>query len=89
MKLPFGWSEVRKQEARNNLLLWIVGALLSIAGIGLGAPFWFDLLRRIAPSSVTQSGPRPATPAAPAVVAAAAVAAVPVEALPGPAATDR
>jgi len=50
-KIPIGWSE----DVRNNLLrdyrfasMAILGWLLTACAASLGAPFWFDLLNKIA-----------------------------------------
>jgi hypothetical protein len=47
--LPLGWSQA--EVARMGVLAWLVkllGLLLSAAALSMGAPFWFDLLQKIA-----------------------------------------
>ena len=58
--LPLGWSRAQPHD----VVGWIgkvVGWLLSAVAISLGAPFWFDLLKRIAPGSTRMSGPAETT----------------------------
>ncbi|MGZ4335290.1 MAG: hypothetical protein ACXVRJ_13605, partial [Gaiellaceae bacterium] len=50
------------QEIPNSatgILAKIVGLLLTVAALSLGAPFWYDLLSRFV--RVSGSGPRPPT----------------------------
>jgi hypothetical protein len=57
--LPIGWSRTSAELLTGwNGSIAIVGWLISIVAIGMGAPFWFDLLNRLA--SLRQTGPRPA-----------------------------
>jgi hypothetical protein len=44
LDLPVGWGA----NAPDNVLSAIPGWLVTIAGLHLGAPFWFDLLSRLA-----------------------------------------
>lgn len=47
-ELPFGWNE--QKEAQHSLSNWftrILGWLVSTLAIGLGSPFWFDLLKKL------------------------------------------
>ncbi len=44
LKLPVGWGA----NAPDNVLYAIPGWLIAIAALNLGAPFWFDLLSRLA-----------------------------------------
>jgi hypothetical protein len=44
LQLPVGWGPNKPK----NLLSAIPGWLITIAALGLGAPFWFDLLSRLA-----------------------------------------
>jgi hypothetical protein len=44
LKLPVGWGA----NAPDNVLSAIPGWVLAIAALNLGAPFWFDLLSRLA-----------------------------------------
>jgi hypothetical protein len=44
LKLPVGWGA----NAPDNVLTAIPGWLIAIAALNLGAPFWFDLLSRLA-----------------------------------------
>lgn len=52
--LPLGWT-VKNDNWSNH----IVGWLMSVFAIMLGAPFWFDLLNKIA--NLRNTGPRPIT----------------------------
>lgn len=57
--LPVGWTRAPQSLLGNwNGATAIVGWLISIIAIGMGAPFWFDLVNRLA--SLRQTGPRPA-----------------------------
>lgn len=47
--MPLGWSSGRWHDAKESPWLIILGLVLSLAAIGLGAPFWYDVLRRWAP----------------------------------------
>ena len=53
--LPLGWEAVPKH---NEWILKIIGLLLTIMAISLGAPFWFDTLSRI--TKIRSSGATPA-----------------------------
>lgn len=55
---PIGWD--RRPEDMGGWLKLIVGWLLTIAAVSLGAPFWFDLLGKVA--NLRGSGDRPRTP---------------------------
>ena len=44
LKLPVGWGA----NSPDNVLAAIPGWLIAIAALNLGAPFWFDLLSRVA-----------------------------------------
>ena len=59
--LPFGWSkEVVEEWNRGSWWdhgIWLVGWLLTGLGVSLGAPFWFDLLNKVA--SLRAAGPKP------------------------------
>jgi len=43
LKLPIGWAGA---SAPNNLWLALLGWLITAFALTLGAPFWFDLLKR-------------------------------------------
>lgn len=63
LPLPLGWTSVARAEFSRNIgtIFWgLLGMFLSVVLVGLGAPFWFDLLRRIAPG-IQQTGPKPKT----------------------------
>ena len=57
--LPFGWTEARADAlvapgramglVAGVVFAKVLGWLLTILAIGQGAPFWFDLLRRVGP----------------------------------------
>ena len=57
LDLPVGWGE---DHTRTPLWTRLLGWLLTSFAVSLGAPFWFDLLRRIAPA-VRLTGPPPAS----------------------------
>jgi hypothetical protein len=40
--LLLGWADGHVDQARSHIWLWALGFVLSVAAIGLGAPFWFD-----------------------------------------------
>lgn len=44
LQLPVGWGK----NAPDNWYSPILGWLITVAALGLGAPFWFDLLSRVA-----------------------------------------
>ena len=44
LKLPVGWGA----NAPDNIFAAIPGWVIAIAALNLGAPFWFDLLSRLA-----------------------------------------
>jgi hypothetical protein len=59
INLPLGWSS-STWHVNNGQWLWtIVGWLLSIGAISLGAPFWFGLLSKF--NSLRSTGPPPTT----------------------------
>lgn len=47
LKLPLGWNAGNRPGDAGAVLLSVLGWLLTIVAISLGAPFWFDLLGRI------------------------------------------
>ncbi len=66
LELPLGWKLFKAgsgpQEFPNSaggIVAKIVGLLLTVAALSLGAPFWYDLLSRFV--RVSGSGPRPPT----------------------------
>ncbi|MGZ4334526.1 MAG: hypothetical protein ACXVRJ_09680 [Gaiellaceae bacterium] len=66
IELPLGWKLFKlgggPQEIPNTatgILAKIIGLVLTIAALSLGAPFWYDLLSRFV--RVSGSGPRPPT----------------------------
>lgn len=89
--LPLGWNG---ENVGDGSLVWVVlekiaGILLTGAALMLGAPFWFDVLGKVA--RLRSSGRRaddlrdaapPAQPPAVAAVAAAPAAALPAAAAP-------
>jgi hypothetical protein len=59
--LPLGWTRDKLAapfEGVEAFLQALVGFLLTILAVSLGAPFWFDMLRKVAPG-IQQSGPKP------------------------------
>jgi hypothetical protein len=61
LELPLGWgdSDFEPKETLQRYLWRTLGWVLSALAISLGAPFWFDLLKRIAPAT-RLTGPSPA-----------------------------
>jgi hypothetical protein len=66
LELPLGWKLFKAgsgpQEFPNSaggIIAKIVGLLLTVAALSLGAPFWYDLLGKFV--RVSGSGPRPPT----------------------------
>jgi len=59
--LPFGWSlsplEWWKVSTGSTLVFTFAGWLLTGLGVSMGAPFWFDLLNKVA--SLRAAGPKP------------------------------
>ncbi len=53
--LPIGWKATRWHDS--HPLTAVAGWLISVMALGLGAPFWFDLVGRLI--NLRQSGPRP------------------------------
>jgi hypothetical protein len=57
-KFPVGWSS----DPPSGPWWWFfkfIGVLITGVAVSLGAPFWFDLLKRIAPASARMVGPPP------------------------------
>ncbi len=57
---PLGWSwpKVRALENAAAILAKLLGLFATFLAASLGAPFWFDVLRRVAPG-LRQAGPKP------------------------------
>jgi hypothetical protein len=57
---PLGWSwpQVRALDNAASILAKLLGLFATFLAASLGAPFWFDVLRRMAPG-LRQSGPKP------------------------------
>ncbi|HEY6961019.1 MAG TPA: hypothetical protein VI408_03935 [Gaiellaceae bacterium] len=53
--LPFGWSRATSPHDLSSALGKIVGLLVTVFALSLGAPFWFDLLGKVA--NLRGSGP--------------------------------
>lgn len=56
--IPLGWQVMPRSEEWVNK---VIGLLLTIFAISLGAPFWFDVLNRV--TKIRSTGPTPETPA--------------------------
>lgn len=54
-ELPIGWSN--KKYTASEILNMITGWIVTILAISLGAPFWFDLLNKVA--NLRGTGPKP------------------------------
>ncbi|MBX7204698.1 MAG: hypothetical protein K1X81_04700 [Bacteroidia bacterium] len=48
MYVPFGWSHEAKADFKKNPVRKTGGLLITIFAVCLGAPFWFDLLGKVA-----------------------------------------
>jgi hypothetical protein len=61
LKLPIGWWIEKRPSGGSDwgmtLLLKVIGLLMTAAAITLGAPFWFDMLGRVA--RIRSAGPPP------------------------------
>jgi hypothetical protein len=75
LDLPLGWTPAHKGTVAStdprhapldtgSWLLKLLGLLLSVMAVSLGAPFWFDALSKL--GELRQTGPKPATSAPPA-----------------------
>lgn len=61
LPVPLGWTEAKLRgcfASSRAFLEALLGFALTIFAVSLGAPFWFDMLRRLAPG-IQQSGPKP------------------------------
>jgi hypothetical protein len=59
---PTGWGDFWNKTPNGwDYLLKVIGLLVSIIAISLGAPFWFDVLNKI--SNLRSSGANPTSPA--------------------------
>lgn len=61
LPLPLGWTSQAWHaiwQSAGSCALTLFGLLLTVIAVSFGAPFWFDLLRRVIPS-LPLSGPRP------------------------------
>jgi hypothetical protein len=54
LKLPIGWSA---SDPKTSWLERVLGLLLTIVAVSLGAPFWFDMLSRI--TNLRSAGVKP------------------------------
>jgi len=70
LQLPIGWEGAKIPMTPGAVLRKVVGILLTVLALMLGAPFWFDVLSRIA--NLRAAGPKP-PPGAAASFAAASV----------------
>jgi hypothetical protein len=66
LEVPLGWSfdDGGAQDLPSGWQAWlakVIGILLTSAAISLGAPFWFDLLGKVAKLRSSGSPPRPRT----------------------------
>lgn len=63
LPLPLGWTSQAWHaiwESAGSCTLTLFGLLLSVIAVSFGAPFWFDLLRKVIPS-MPLTGPKPKT----------------------------
>lgn len=58
-KLPLGWSADQWEQTQKNPLGKLLGLLISLFAISLGAPFWFQVLNRLV--NLKSSGIKPPT----------------------------
>ena len=72
-KLPAGWGETLPETPHWTLswALRILGWALTALAVSLGAPFWFDLLSKLAPLRSAGKAPDKSPPTAPGAGAAA------------------
>jgi hypothetical protein len=56
--IPLGWQVLPEKDEWQNK---IIGLLLTVFAVSLGAPFWFDLLSRVTKIRSTGSVPGPTT----------------------------
>jgi hypothetical protein len=50
VNIPIGWNNVKFCESKSlfsDLLIKLIGLLITTIAISLGAPFWFDMLKKI------------------------------------------
>jgi hypothetical protein len=47
LELPLGWAKENQPSSALGWIGWFFGCLVTTAAVGLGAPFWFDVLRRV------------------------------------------
>lgn len=57
LKLPIFWNEKNIPHGTSEILTMIVGWLITMIAISLGAPFWFDALGKL--SNLRQAGAKP------------------------------
>ena len=62
LPLPLGWGDGFTYDSVETVVMGIIGALITVGAVYLGAPFWFDALTRIARIRST-GAPPPATEA--------------------------
>jgi hypothetical protein len=67
--LPLGWTRAvwtATWQSPGALFAALLGLFLSFVAVCLGAPFWFDVLRRVTPLVRSPSAAAAAAPPAPA-----------------------
>jgi hypothetical protein len=79
LNLPLGWSTLPTNA--QDWLLKVLGILLTTAALTLGAPFWFDLLNKVA--NLRAAGPKPSAAPQPAQAPAAGTTSVALESVSG------
>ncbi len=57
--MPLGWTDAQRAEWKQTLGHHAIGWLATVMAVMMGAPFWFDLLNKIA--NLRGAGARPAT----------------------------
>lgn len=57
--MPLGWTAAQQTEWKQTLRQHAIGWLATVMAVMLGAPFWFDLLNKIA--NIRGSGSKPAS----------------------------
>jgi hypothetical protein len=66
LQLPIGWAIEADSPAPKDPIWWLtklIGLAITALAISLGAPFWFDVLNKVA--KIRSTGPKPAPPAEP------------------------
>lgn len=66
LHIPLGWGTGQRPTGLGSWLIAFAGWLMTMVALSMGAPFWFDLLGKVASLRTSGSPETPAAPAAPA-----------------------